>query len=200
MAASGQFPWPPPVRFMAGSGQNLVAPDTPFGGRRLTPHVQTSEPAPTDLGSGSAPSEPGLPDSRGRTVPHQIAKLAPLLGPEGARLRADLVSALARAGTSRVSQATWAYRPEPLRLGISSALLPGHRDHGRGPRDCRGAFRFNRQHSHRRGRLFHPLLCKAPGAGPVTYRSLRKAGRTRPAPPPASGPRPTPASLDVGWP
>lgn len=68
VAASGRFPGPPPVRFVAVSGQNLMAPDTPFGGRRPTPHVQTSEPAPTDLGSGSAPSEPGLPGSRGRTV------------------------------------------------------------------------------------------------------------------------------------
>ncbi len=27
MAASGRFPGPPPVRFMADSGQNLVAPE-----------------------------------------------------------------------------------------------------------------------------------------------------------------------------
>ena len=35
---------------------------------------------------------------------------------------------------------------------------------------------------------------------PVTYNSLRKAGRTRPAPPPARGARQPPPSLDVGRP
>lgn len=37
----------------------------------------------------------------------------------------------------------------------------------------------------------------AVGGEPVTYRSLRKAGRTRPAPPPARGARLPPPSLDV---
>jgi hypothetical protein len=54
-------------------------------------------------------------------------------------------------------------------------------------------FRFNRRHSRSRGLLFHTLLRQAVDGQPVTYRSLRKAGRTRPAPPPARGagsPRP----------
>ena len=54
-------------------------------------------------------------------------------------------------------------------------------------------FRFNRRHSRSRGLLFHTLLRQAVDGQPVTYRSLRKAGRTRPAPPPRSvrgSPRP----------
>ena len=46
-------------------------------------------------------------------------------------------------------------------------------------------FRFNRRHSRSRGLLFHTLLRQAVGGVPVTYKSLRKTGRTRPAPPPA---------------
>jgi len=61
-------------------------------------------------------------------------------------------------------------------------------------------FRFNRRHSRSRGLLFHTLLRQAVDGQPVTYRSLRKAGRTRPAPPPAHGPRSSPPSLDVGRP
>jgi len=61
-------------------------------------------------------------------------------------------------------------------------------------------FRFNRRHSRSRGLLFHTLLRQAVDGQPVTYRSLRKAGRTRPAPPPARGARQPPPSLDVGRP
>ena len=61
-------------------------------------------------------------------------------------------------------------------------------------------FRFNRRHSHRRGLLSHTLLRQAVKGRPVTYRSLRKAGRTRPAPQPARGSRRPPSSLDVGRP
>ena len=61
-------------------------------------------------------------------------------------------------------------------------------------------FRFNRRHSRSRGLLFHTLLRQAVEGQPVTYRSLRKAGRTRPAPQPARGARQLPPSLDVGRP
>src|SRR5674476_1357213 len=39
-------------------------------------------------------------------------------------------------------------------------------------------FRFNRRHSRSRGLLFHTLVRQAVGGVPVTYKSLRKAGRT----------------------
>jgi transposase-like protein len=61
-------------------------------------------------------------------------------------------------------------------------------------------FRFNRRRSRRRGLLFHTLLRHAVDAQPVTYQSLRKAGRSRPAPSPPDGDRPWPSSLDVGRP
>lgn len=61
-------------------------------------------------------------------------------------------------------------------------------------------FRFNRRNSRSRGLLFHTLLRQAVDGAPVTYTSLRKAGRTRPAPPPARGARQSPPSLDVGRP
>jgi hypothetical protein len=61
-------------------------------------------------------------------------------------------------------------------------------------------FRFNRRHSRSRGLPFHTLMRQAVGGEPVTYRSLRKAGRTRSAPPPVRGARPLPPSLDVGRP
>lgn len=61
-------------------------------------------------------------------------------------------------------------------------------------------FRFNRRTSRSRGLLFHTLLRHAVEGQPVTYRSLRKAGRTRPAPAPARGARSLPSSLDVGRP
>jgi len=61
-------------------------------------------------------------------------------------------------------------------------------------------FRFNRRNSRSRGLLFHTLMRHAVEGQPITYKSLRKAGRSRPAPPPARGARPLPASLDVGRP
>jgi transposase-like protein len=61
-------------------------------------------------------------------------------------------------------------------------------------------FRFNRRNSRSRGLLFHTLLQQAVDREPVTYQSLRKAGRTRPAPSPARGARRLPSSLDVGQP
>ena len=61
-------------------------------------------------------------------------------------------------------------------------------------------FRFNRRNSRSRGLMFYTLLRQAVDGQPVTYRSLRKAGRTRPAPPPARGARQPPPSLDVGRP
>jgi len=42
-------------------------------------------------------------------------------------------------------------------------------------------FRFNRRNSRSRGLLFHTLMRQAVEGQPVTYKSLRKAGRTRPA-------------------
>lgn len=62
------------------------------------------------------------------------------------------------------------------------------------------AFRFNRRRSRSRGLLFQRLLQQAVDGQPVRYRQLRKAGRTRPAPHPAHGARPLPASLDIGRP
>jgi transposase-like protein len=58
-------------------------------------------------------------------------------------------------------------------------------------------FRFNRRNARSRGLLFHTLLCHAVASEPVTYKSLRKTGRTRPPPPPAHGPRASPPSLGV---
>jgi len=61
-------------------------------------------------------------------------------------------------------------------------------------------FRFNRRNARSRGLLFHTLLRQAVEGQPVSYRSLRKAGRTRPAPQPARGARRLPPSLDMGRP
>lgn len=61
-------------------------------------------------------------------------------------------------------------------------------------------FRFNRRNAASRGLLFHTLLKQAVEGGPLTYRSLRKTGRTRPGPPTTPGMRRSPASLDVGYP
>ena len=61
-------------------------------------------------------------------------------------------------------------------------------------------FRFNRRHSRSRGLLFHTLLLQAVEGKPTTYKSMRKTGRTRPAPKPARGDRRLPLSLDVGRP
>lgn len=68
------------------------------------------------------------------------------------------------------------------------------------PTSTSGCSRFNRRNSRSRGLLFHTLLRQAVDGEPVTYKSLRKAGRTRPAPPPARGARQPPPSLDVGRP
>ena len=43
-------------------------------------------------------------------------------------------------------------------------------------------FRFNRRHARSRGLPFHTLLLNAVQGQPVTYESLCKTGRTRPAP------------------
>jgi len=59
-------------------------------------------------------------------------------------------------------------------------------------------FRFNRRHSRSRGLLFHRLMQQAVLGDAITYKELRKAGRTRPAPAPPTGPRSLPPSLDVG--
>lgn len=59
-------------------------------------------------------------------------------------------------------------------------------------------FRFNRRHSRSRGLLFYRLMQQAVNGDVVTYKDLRKTGRTRPAPPPPTTPRPLPPSLDLG--
>lgn len=61
-------------------------------------------------------------------------------------------------------------------------------------------FRFNRRHSRSRGLLFYRLMSQAVTADVVTYHDLRKAGRTRPAPPPPVTARSLPPSLDRGHP
>ena len=61
-------------------------------------------------------------------------------------------------------------------------------------------FRFNRRNARSRGLLFHTLLRQAVEGQPVSYRSLRRAGRTRPAPQPARRARRLPPSLDMGRP
>ena len=61
-------------------------------------------------------------------------------------------------------------------------------------------FRFNRRNARSRGLLFYALLQQAIEGQPVTYRSLRKTGRTRPGPATATGSRKQPPSLDVGYP
>jgi transposase-like protein len=59
-------------------------------------------------------------------------------------------------------------------------------------------FRFNRRNSRSRGLLFYTLLEQAVAGEPVTYRSLRKAGRTRPAPSPPTAASARPPSLELG--
>ena len=59
-------------------------------------------------------------------------------------------------------------------------------------------FRFNRRRSRSRGLLFHRLLAQAAHGDAITYHDLRKAGRTRSAPPPPPAARSLPASLDLG--
>lgn len=59
-------------------------------------------------------------------------------------------------------------------------------------------FRFNRRHSQSRGLLFHRLMQQSVLGDAIIYKELRKAGRTRPAPAPPTGPRSLPPSLDIG--
>ena len=57
-------------------------------------------------------------------------------------------------------------------------------------------FRFNRRHSRSRDLLFRRLLQQAVEGDAPTYSDLRKAGRTRPPPPPAARVRWLPPSLE----
>jgi hypothetical protein len=57
-------------------------------------------------------------------------------------------------------------------------------------------FRFNRRHSRSRGLLFQRLLKQAVEGDALTYKELRKAGRTRPPPPPPVRERMRPPSLE----
>ena len=59
-------------------------------------------------------------------------------------------------------------------------------------------FRFNRRHSRSRELLFYRLMSQATTGEAVTYKDLRKAGRTRPAPLPPTSARSVPPSLDLG--
>jgi transposase-like protein len=59
-------------------------------------------------------------------------------------------------------------------------------------------FRFNRRRSRSRGLLFHRLLAHAATSDVLTYNQLRKAGRTRSAPPLPPAARALPKSLDLG--
>jgi hypothetical protein len=59
-------------------------------------------------------------------------------------------------------------------------------------------FRFNRRRSRSRGLLFHRLMAQAVNGDIVTYQDLRKAGRTRSAPPRPPAERSRPHSLDLG--
>jgi len=59
-------------------------------------------------------------------------------------------------------------------------------------------FRFNRRRSRSRGLLFQRLMAQAAAGDPITYNQLRKAGRTRPAPPLPPAARSLPPSLDLG--
>ena len=53
-------------------------------------------------------------------------------------------------------------------------------------------FGCNRRHSRSRGLPLHTLLCQAVEGQPLRYKAMRKARRTRPAPPPPRGARPLP--------
>lgn len=57
-------------------------------------------------------------------------------------------------------------------------------------------FRFNRRNSRSRGLLFQRLLQQAVEGDALTYKELRKAGRTRPPPPPPVRTRMLPPSLE----
>jgi len=69
---------------------------------------------------------------------------------------------------------------------VAIGIACRHLDRGclLGSQAVRAMFRFNRRNLRSRGLLFHTLLRQAVGGEPVSYRSLRKAGRTRPAPSP----------------
>jgi len=58
-------------------------------------------------------------------------------------------------------------------------------------------FRFNRRNSRSRGLIFQRLLQQAVEGDALTYKELRKAGRTRPAPPPPVRTRMLPPSLEL---
>ena len=60
--------------------------------------------------------------------------------------------------------------------------------------------RFNRRKARSRGLLFHTLLQQAVQTEPVTYHSMRKAGRTHPGPLPIHSLHRRPPSLDIGHP
>ncbi|MFC4267140.1 IS1595 family transposase [Arthrobacter cryoconiti] len=59
-------------------------------------------------------------------------------------------------------------------------------------------FRFNRRHSRSRGLLFYRLMQQAVDGDTVSYKDLRKAGRTRPAPDPPTTKHCLTPSLDLG--
>jgi len=59
-------------------------------------------------------------------------------------------------------------------------------------------FRFNRRRSRSRGLQFHRLMAQATSGEAIAYNDLRKAGRTRSAPPPPPAARSLPPSLDLG--
>ena len=61
----------------------------------------------------------------------------------------------------------------PRQGAVSAAHLPAYVDEW--------VFRFNRRHSDSRGQLFHTLLGYAVAGRPVTYQSLLKTSRTKPA-------------------
>ena len=71
----------------------------------------------------------------------------------------------------------------PRQGAVSAEHLPAYVDEW--------VFRFNRRHSTSRGQLFHALLGYAVAGQPMTYQSLLKTGRTRPA---AGVPYPEPQS------
>lgn len=59
-------------------------------------------------------------------------------------------------------------------------------------------FRCNRRRSRSRGLLLSRLISQAADGDPLTYRDLRKAGRTRPAPPAPPALPSLPCSFDLG--
>ncbi len=77
-----------------------------------------------------------------------------------------------------------------LQGSVSAEHLPAYLDEW--------VFRFNRRRSRSRGLLFHRLLAQAAASDTLTYDQLRKAGRTRSAPPLPPAARALPRSLDLG--